>query len=200
MINWIVYLSFISISFAVYHPIHGNADSWDTIQDSEIWIGHHQDSDINWCRTKSTLPFDIQKISFIVEDLENYYNIFDRVKSSKLIDSSTVHIRIDMPFPISDRDYIVRYEENKIGSTYSYKFESVKDTSTPTDEGCVRLVNAAGEWYLKSLTDSSTEVSYTWNGELGGDFPEWALTRAWKKQGTEMIEWLSESLDEIYKD
>ena len=62
------------------------------------------------------------------------------------------------------------------------------------------MPNAAGEWYLRVVDNSSTEVSYTWNGELAGDFPDWALTRAWSKQGNEMLEWLGESLDELYKE
>ena len=111
-----------------------------------------------------------------------------------------VHIRIDMPFPISDRDYIVQYKIEKESEYISYKFQAVKDTSIELNDGCIRLANAAGEWYLKAVNESSTKVVYTWNGELGGDFPDWALTRAWGKQGSEMIEWLSESLEELYKE
>jgi len=202
MINLFIYLLPLSISFSINYLPHGNEGYWNEIQDKghNIWVGWTQDSDINWCRTKSTLPFSIDKISLVIENLENYDRVFDRVKSSVLVDTNIVHITIDMPFPISDRDYIVRYKVEKQNSFYSYKFKAVEDTNIAIDENCIRLVNAAGEWYLKTTDSSSTEVSYTWNGELGGDFPDWALSRAWKKQGTEMIEWLRESLEEIYKD
>ena len=82
----------------------------------------------------------------------------------------------------------------------SYKFRAVKDTTIPLNDDCIRLANAAGEWYLKWIDDSSTEVTYTWNGELAGDFPDWALTKAWTKQGNEMLEWLAESLEELYEE
>ena len=105
-----------------------------------------------------------------------------------------------MPFPISDRDYIVVYVVKKTDGAISYKFEALKDRMIPDSKGSIRLVNAAGEWYLRKIDKSSTEVIYTWNGELRGDFPSWALTRAWKTQGIEMVTWLNESLHEGYKD
>ena len=43
--------------------------------------------------------------------------------------------------------------------------------------------------------DNQTEITYTWNGELLGDFPDWALTRAWEQQGSEVIAWLKEAID-----
>jgi len=193
---------FISLSFPIDHPSHGILDDWNVLQgdDYKIWVGWLETSDIDWCRTQSTIPYGIDKVSRMIEDLENYYNIFDRVKSSILLDSNVVHIRIDMPFPISDRDYIVKYKTNKYDNHISYKFEADTNTKISTNEGCIRLVNAAGEWYLKTVDENSTKVVYTWNGELAGDFPEWALTKAWSKQGNEMIEWLTESLEELYKD
>ena len=72
------------------------------------------------------------------------------------------------------------------------------DIYIPKFNSSIRLPNAAGEWYLRRIDDTSTEVVYTWNGELGGDFPSFALTRAWTTQGNEMIVWLKESLDELY--
>jgi hypothetical protein len=49
---------------------------------------------------------------------------------------------------------------------------------------------------LTATNDHETNVSYTWNGELLGDFPNWALDRAWKTQGNEMMEWLNDELQD----
>jgi hypothetical protein len=45
------------------------------------------------------------------------------------------------------------------------------------------------------LNNKQTEVTYIWNGELLGDFPDWALKEAWTKQGNEVLTWLQESLE-----
>ena len=184
----------------IEQPVHGTKSGWIPLQnnDSGIWIGYTETTNIDWCRTISLLPYNIDRISKMIEDKGNYYKIFDRVTSSTIVRDDVVHIRIDMPFPISDRDYVVRYTIEDRFNEISYKFESAKDIYIPKFSSSIRLPNAAGEWYLRRIDDTSTEVVYTWNGELGGDFPSFALTRAWTTQGNEMIVWLKESLDELY--
>ena len=187
---------------SVIHPGHETKANWIVLQDDgdDIWIGYNETSEISWCRTISTFSFSMDKIAKMIEDKENYYNIFDRVTQSRVVGDDIVYIRIDMPFPISDRDYLVRYTTEKTRDIASYKFEAVKEYDFPLFSSSVRLENAAGEWYLEKIDDSSTQVVYTWNGDLGGSFPSYALTRAWDKQGNEMINWLKESLEELYKD
>ena len=57
----------------------------------------------------------------------------------------------------------------------------------PLEKHYVRLSRSTGEWRLKSIDSTHTEFTYTWNGELLGNFPNWALPRAWKEQGIEVI-------------
>ena len=173
----------------IQYPKYNNTSNWNllTSDDSKIWVGWKIENDINWCRSISVLPFNIDDVSYMIEDLENYYQIFDRVTSSTVISDDIVHIRLDMPFPISDRDYIVQYKVEETNNSISYKFKAVSDTSIPESNDCIRLVNAAGEWYLTKIDDYNTEIIYTWNGELRGDFPDFALTRAWETQGIEII-------------
>ena len=187
---------------SVDHPRHETKSDWIVLQDDsyEIWIGYYETPNITWCRTISTLPFSIDKIAKIIEDRGNYYNIFDRVSQSRVLSDDIVYIRYDMPFPMSDRDFLVRYTIKKTPDSASYKFQTAKNFDFPIFTSSIRLENAAGEWYLKKIDGSSTQVVYTWNGDLGGSFPSYALTRAWDKQGNEMINWLEESLEELYKD
>ena len=83
------------------------------------------------------------------------------------------------------------FEEN---NDIVYRFLS--DRSKPVDKNFVRLINASGEWRLSPQGNGIIEVSYTWNGELLGDFPDWALTRAWKTQGDEVLNWIQEAAQE----
>ena len=187
---------------SIDHPGHEARENWIVLQDDshDIWIGYNETPDISWCRTISNLPFSIDKIDKIIEDKGNYYNIFDRVTQSRVVSNDIVYIRYDMPFPMSDRDFLVIYTIEKTPDIASYKFEALKEYDFPVFSSSVRLEDAAGEWYLEKIDDSSTQVVYTWNGDLGGSFPSYALTRAWDKQGNEMINWLEESLEELYKD
>ena len=69
----------------------------------------------------------------------------------------------------------------------------------PIYEDAVRLVNAAGEWALIFISPDSTQVSYSWNGELLGDFPNFSLTTAWKTGGEEIINELRYAIENHYK-
>jgi len=100
-----------------------------------------------------------------------------------------------MPFLLSDRDYVIKYKKNKTQDNWEFTFRAVKHTNAPLEKDYVRLVNAAGKWKLISKDDNQTLVSYTWNGELLGEFPNFALERAWKTQGNEIIHWINDALE-----
>ena len=40
---------------------------------------------------------------------------------------------------------------------------------------------------VSKIEDKKTLVIYNWNGDMRGDFPQWAYTKAWTKQGNEII-------------
>ena len=185
----------------IVHPGHEFNENWQPLQSSSssngIQIEWMHSEGVAWVRSTHLVDYDINLVSEMIEDKSNYHNIFDRVVMSTAIGNDAVHIRLDMPFPISDRDYIVRYIENKTDKLMTYKFFAVDDLGIDELDNSIRLINAAGEWYLQE-NENTTKIVYTWNGELRGDFPDFALTRAWITQGNEIISWLSESLTLLY--
>ena len=169
-------------------------DGWTVLQKSDVWVGWVMRNEIQWCKAEKLLPFTIDKIAMLIEDKENYSDIFKRIEESKILTHDIVHISLDMPFPFSGRDYIVKYVTEKTDNDYIYTFTTSNEIVVPERENYVRLVRAGGRWRLSKIDDKNTKVSYTWNGELRGDFPNWGLERAWKTQGTEVLNWLNEAL------
>ena len=168
--------------------------NWEILQDNTIWIGWADDGKFQWCRASSIISASIEKVKKIIEDKENYPKVFKRIEKTTVLSDEIVHIILDMPFPFYGRDYIVRYTQLQEKNDIVYRFISVEDSGIPVHEDYVRLIHAAGEWRLHSLSDGKTEVTYIWNGELLGTFPDWALTRAWKTQGNEVLNWLKEAV------
>ena len=167
---------------------------WEILQDNPVLIDWLDDGKFQWCRATTTISAPIEEVQEIIEDKENYPKVFKRIEKTTVLPDDIVHIILDMPFPFYGRDYIVRYTQHQEENDIIYRFTSVEDFGIPIHEDYVRLIHAAGEWRLHSLNDSSTEVTYIWNGELLGDFPDWALTRAWKTQGDEVLNWLKEAV------
>ena len=169
--------------------------NWEKLQDHPIWIGWTDYGKFQWCRASSTIPASIEDVQKIIEDKENYPKVFKRIEKTTVLSDGSVHIILDMPFPFSGRDYIVSYTQFQEKNDIVYRFTSIEDSGIPVHKDYVRLIHAAGEWRLHSLDSMSTEVTYIWNGELLGDFPDWALTRAWETQGQEVHKWLKDAVE-----
>jgi len=168
---------------------------WNIIQKNEIEIRWTTYDSYPICQTTSILPFSIESISSIIEDVSNYPKVFKRIHKTNILEKDIIHVMLDMPFLLSDRDYVIKYKKYKTPDNWEFTFSPVKHINAPLDKKYVRLVNAAGKWKLISKDDNQTLVSYTWNGELLGDFPNFALERAWKTQGNEIIHWINDALE-----
>lgn len=170
--------------------------NWNVLEEGEIWVGWVYYNESQWCRARTTINASLESISKIIENKANYPQVFKRVESATIITNEIVHIVLDMPFPFYGRDYIVSYTQHEENSDTIYRFQAVQNSGIPVHEDYVRLINAAGEWRLHAMASESTEVTYLWNGELLGDFPDWALTRAWETQGVEVLNWLRDAIGE----
>ena len=170
-------------------------DSWNVLQNDNIWIGNFED-DFPWCKAKIILPFSIEYILPVIEDVNNYHEMLHSVIFSTKDKNNIAHIRIDYPFPFTDREYIVKFERLIDNKDVVYAFSTNPDLNKTTDPNYIRLVNAKGEWRMSPIKDNVTEVSYLWNGELRGDFPGWALSKAWVKHGNEVLDNLANKLKE----
>tara|TARA_B100001013_G_scaffold343628_1_gene271759 strand:+ start:6915 stop:7511 length:597 start_codon:yes stop_codon:yes gene_type:complete len=189
-----VSFTIISYGFSARLVVPDHLNNWNILQESDVWVGWTMKDDIQWCQAEKVLPFDIKKIASIIEDKGNYPNVFKRIEDTAILDADVVHISLDMPFPFSGRDYIVRYVSNITDNEYTYTFTAYDEIKVPERKNYVRLINAGGRWNVTTLEKGKTKVTYTWNGELRGDFPNWALERAWKVQGTEVMNWLYKAL------
>ena len=188
------------ISFFLYSLLfseipNSDFDSWNVLQNDNIWIGNFED-DFPWCKAKIILPFSIEDILPVIEDVNNYHEMLHSVVFSTKDKNNIAHIRIDYPFPFTDREYIVKFERLIDNKDVVYAFSTNPDLNKTTDPNYIRLVNAKGEWRMSPIQDNVTEVSYLWNGELRGDFPDWALSKAWVKHGNEVLDNLADKLKE----
>ena len=170
-------------------------NNWTILKNDETWIGWTQFGKYPICKAERLLPHNINIISNVIENKKNYPQIFDRITQVKLYEEDIIHIYLDMPFPISSRDYIVKYEFEKIATTMVYHFYAVTHPNSIQFSNSIRLPNAGGKWILEPISKNETKVTYIWNGELLGDFPNWALSRAWATQGQEVLDWLNSYLN-----
>ena len=183
----VLFIAFLSILQAKIILPPGNLENWEILHDEKIWVGWKHSEGIDWCRSESILEAPISDIRKIVEDKGNYPKIIKSIESTQIISDEIVYIVVDMPFPFASRDYVVKYIKEEVGDDFIYSYYAVIHPDAPSNNNYVRLIRSSGEWRLRSVDSTHTAFTYTWNGELLGNFPDWALPRAWKEQGIEVI-------------
>ena len=183
----VLFIAFLSILQAKIILPPGDLDNWEILHYEKIWVGWKHSEGIDWCRSESILEAPISDIRKIVEDKRNYPKIIKSIESTQIISDEIVYIVVDMPFPFASRDYVVKYIKEQVGDDFIYSYYAVIHPDAPSNNNYVRLMRSSGEWRLRSVDSTHTAFTYTWNGELLGNFPDWALPRAWKEQGIEVI-------------
>ena len=174
-------------------------EGWKILNEKEPWVGYVEYENFPWCRATDIFPYSINEIEQFIGKFDTYSNTFSRMIDSDLVDTNVVYLRVDYPFFLSDRDYIVKYSRLIDNKDVYYKWIAEVHPEVPEYDNVVRLINAGGEWALKYISDNSTKVSYSWNGELRGDFPSFSLNSAWNKAGTEIINELRYAIENTSK-
>ena len=197
--NKIIILIFVTIILPFVKIPPYEIQGWKTLSEKNPWVGYQEYENFPWCRATDIFPYSINEIETFIGKFETYSNTFSRMIDSELIDTNIVYLRVDYPLFLSDRDYIVKY--NRVSNTNDvyYQWVATVHSDVPEYDNAVRLVNAGGEWALKYISENSTEVSYSWNGELRGDFPSFSLNSAWIKGGTEIINELRYAIENSSK-
>ena len=169
-------------------------NNWIILQEKPVKVDWLSYEGFPISRAEKLIKHDLDKVAEAIQDIDRYPIIFKRVTEIKRLDSNIVHVMLDMPFPFAGRDYVIKYFVKEEENTWTFSFHSVDHPSGILKPGVVRLGNAAGIWVLQSLSNNQTMVTYAWNGELLGNFPDFGLNKAWITQGTEVLTWLDEAL------
>ena len=82
--------------------------------------------------------------------------------------------RIDMPWPLDDRDVVGKVTGGRRGVSYVSRTVAAPKR-TPKVDGCVRLTEFAVETSYKALAPDRTEVTYQLHSEPGGQVPSWLV-------------------------
>lgn len=86
---------------------------------------------------------------------------------------------VDAPFPLSDRDSVVRfdYEQDPRTKQITINITNMPDF-VPPEPQLIRVPDIGGHWLLKPDADGWVEVTYQIHGDPGGWIPVWFVNRA----------------------
>lgn len=142
-----------------------------------------------WLRGTADVSASPKKIAAIVTDFRAYSAIFaPAVKKAAVLESSgssaRLHVVWPYPFPLRNRDAVVEYRfETLADGSFVLSWSGRARPGDPR-EG-VRIERVEGETRATALNSGSSRVTYTYLGDLGGNFPRSAEEKAWRAEPVE---------------
>ena len=166
--------------------------TWELLEAKPVRIECTTADGQPWCRAAAVVAAPVDDVAASLENMGQQAEIFEAVREIRTLTPDTYHVVLDFPGMLSDRDYVVKFSKSTEGADRVYSWVPVTHPDAPEQSGVVRLSKMSGEWRL-SAAGSNTRVTYLWQADLMGSFPEWALPVARKKTGNEALKDLAGS-------
>jgi hypothetical protein len=95
--------------------------------------------------------------------------------------SSLTYNRIGSPWPVSDRDVVLRTSrENLANGGIRVEFRNIEDADFAAQSGVVRMPRMFGSYVLTPNGNGETHIVYTVDSDPGGSLPGWLVRQAAK--------------------
>jgi len=120
----------------------------------------------------------------VLEDVNTHAEWMPDCSEARLVrqeaEQITVYRRSSAPWPVSDRDVVVRsyIEVIEPGVEIHAFFASVADPDVPERSDAVRMPHLAGHWKIRSIGAGHSRVEFQVDADPGGQLPGWLAASA----------------------
>lgn len=159
--------------------------AWTSLQDGPVTIVCVTAADGPWCRASATVTAPRSAIAELLTAYDRHTEVFHSVSQLVELAPGLLHVVLDYPSPLADRDYVALFTRADEGDGTVFRWQATTHPGAPPVEGRVRLEHTAGEWRL-TPSGPNTRVEYVWHADIGASMPAWIQARARKMTG-EMV-------------
>ena len=170
-------LSFLSISFA--------EEDWQLVSVKDGITSTRKnivDSPLFAFRGEADVPDSLGALSAVLlkDDIgPEWVDLMNLSKSLRIEGpySKVIHQGYDLPWPIQDRDYLMREVANYNQETkvFTLMFESIEDPILPKQSCCIRAKTYRTFWRLSVNPDNTTHVEVEVYTDPKGSLPAWLI-------------------------
>lgn len=157
-------------------------DGWEFIKEKDdisVWTKPSENSSFKKVLIKSNFDATLSTLVLIGRDVKSYPDwVFRNIGSSLVATESKqsliYHSVSDMPWPMEDRDAVVRNTVRQDPVTKKVYIDSKMVQNHPySKEGVVRAKDYHAQWVLSPLENGQVEVLLCVFAEPGGSIPAW---------------------------
>ncbi len=135
-------------------------------------------------RARTEIDAGIFEVLAVITDVPNQTKWMHDCSEARLLhagpnDVSVIYNRTASPWPVSDRDVVLRTEVTLLepGHRVVVRFANTTDSAAPPVDGVVRMPRLAGDYDLVAISATRTRVTYQLDIDPGGSLPAWAAGR-----------------------
>ena len=138
-----------------------------------------------WGRGDAEIAAPLDRVVAHLTDFASVGKWMPRIADVRVIerrdDEAIVYFKLDLPWPLSDRDWTLRYRWRREGDRFLMTWSDANDRG-PEPGRAVRVATVRGYWELTAASSGTTRARYVFLAELGGSLPRSvAAETAWKQ-------------------
>lgn len=183
---------------------------WKLVKKSngiEAFVKSQDDTKIKRVKVETIVTGTLSELVSIIKDAENHPQWVFMNKEAKILDTVNCYRwkyygYSDLPWPISDRDFVTDVILNQDSIDYSITIVSTAIPEyIPELENCLRIQTVYSQWILNPLGNGEVHMSFELSIDIGGKIPVWFINMAVAKGPFHTMEGLIEQLKKsCYKD
>lgn len=171
---------------------HGAVGPWELVRNDagvEVYRRIVGNSPLHEFQGTGVIESPITAVLAVLDDAEHRLEWMDQAVAQQLISRSgdrdqTFYTRTGAPWPVSDRDSVVRAVTTVDAKAKVVKVDmhSVDHPEWPAKKGVVRMPHLCGHWYLWPTNGGKwTRVEYQVHADPGGSLPTYIINQVSKK-------------------
>jgi len=144
----------------------------------KIYTKDLDNSKIKAYKATTTLNHSITKIKTLLMDPDKFTKWVDRNSYTKSFEPGEnyvfYHSIFTAPFPVQDRDVVIKAEYKKTENGAIIEHTSAYDKK-PVLENTIRVKDTYGKWELIKVSDNQTKIIYLGYSDPSGSIPAWLI-------------------------
>ncbi len=149
-----------------------------------IQVYYRQTGEVHELKLTTSMRASLPGIVLLFDDVARYTEWVYRSVEARCIKriSETemyYYVRLDFPWPISDRDLIMhtQLKQDPNARTLTWTSTAVPDL-LPEKEGIIRIRRAHSKWVIAPTQSGELSVEYYLHSHPGGSLPDWLVNAA----------------------
>ena len=164
--------------------------------DLQVYTRKQEGTDYKEVKVLTVVHSSINELVAAMEDVESQPDWAEGTKEARVIEqlgtgSFLIYQISDMPYPVQDRDVVMKYTRTQDPSTkvVTIEFVNVSDKK-PVDENYVRIPSLHSKYILSPAADNKIDLQYQLNINMGGKLPKWVINMGITKGTVDSLEGL----------